>query len=154
MHLRVLHTKTNRSVHPATCHSFIFPPHPPWGRLNTYVDRTERFVTHLVTCLKFQDCVSKNIADSFQTNNTKPFKIPEAKNSEQYKNCFFEITVAEWNTLDNEAVHAGFVDAFKAQHKKNISKDWECPPLFICRKALQRLPRIQDLGNIQIQRFR
>ena len=57
--------------------------------------------------------------DRFQTNNTKPFKIPEAKNSEQYKNSFFVRTVAEWNTLDNEAVHAGSVDAFKAHLKKN-----------------------------------
>ena len=52
MQLRVLHTVTNRAVHPAACHSFIFPPHPPWCRLNTCVDRTERFVTHLVTCAR------------------------------------------------------------------------------------------------------
>ena len=68
---------------------------------------------------QFQDCVSKNIVDRFQTNNTKRFKISEAKNSEQYKNSFFVRTVAEWNTLDNEAVHAGSVDAFKAHLKKN-----------------------------------
>ena len=34
-------------------------------------------------------------------------------------NSFFVRTVAEWNTLDNEAVHAGSVDAFKAHLKKN-----------------------------------
>ena len=52
MQLRVLHTVTNRAAHPASCHSFIFPSHPPCCRLNTCVDRTERFVTHLVTCAR------------------------------------------------------------------------------------------------------
>ena len=42
------------------------------------------------------------------------------QNPLQYKNSFFVRTVAEWNTLDNEAVHAGSVNAFKAQIKKNI----------------------------------
>ena len=33
LQLRVLNRKTNRAVPPATCHSFIFPPHPPCCRL-------------------------------------------------------------------------------------------------------------------------
>ena len=32
----------------------------------------------------------------------------------------FVRTVAEWNTLDNEAVHAGSVDAYKAHLQKNF----------------------------------
>ena len=40
----VLHTKTHRAVHHATCHSFISPPQPHYC-----LDRTRRLVTHLMT---------------------------------------------------------------------------------------------------------
>ena len=39
-------------------------------------------------------------------------------------------TVAEWNTLDNEAVHAESVDAFKAHLKKNKKKAFSGYPEF------------------------
>ena len=63
---------------------------------------------------------TKNIVEKYQTNNSRSFKIPEGRNTQQYKNSFFVRTVVEWNTLDNETVHAGSVDAFKARLKRNF----------------------------------
>ena len=68
---------------------------------------------------QYKDFETKNIVEKYQTNNDRSFKIPEGRNTQQYKNSFFVRTVVEWNALDNEIVHAGSVDIFKARLKRN-----------------------------------
>ena len=67
----------------------------------------------------FSDCISKNVVENYETNNSRPFKILEAKNSQQYKNSFFVRTISDWNKLDNSIVNAGSVDCFKARLRKD-----------------------------------
>ena len=58
------------------------------------------------------------LVDSKQTPQN-PLRL-QKQTTQNNINTLFVVyrTVAEWNTWDNEAVHAGSVDAFKA--KKNI----------------------------------
>ena len=58
--------------------------------------------------------------DKYQTKNDRHFKIPEGRNTQQYKNSFFVRTVVEWNALNNETVNDGSVGAFKARLKRNF----------------------------------
>ena len=71
------------------------------------------------TAKVFPDHVSQNPVDKYETNNTRPFIIPEAKNSKQYKNSFFVRTIQEWNRLDNSVVNAESVNCFKARLRKD-----------------------------------
>ena len=68
----------------------------------------------------FKDYVHDNKVEKYETTNTRPFKIPEAKNSPQYKHSFFVRTICDWDRQDNSIVNAESVDIFKTQLKKNI----------------------------------
>ena len=69
---------------------------------------------------KYKDYVHDNKVEKYETTNTRPFKIPESRNSQQYKHSFFVQTICDWNRLDNSIVNAESVDIFKTQLKKNI----------------------------------
>ena len=43
----------------------------------------------------FKDYVHDNKVEKYETTSTKPFKIPEAKNSQQYKHSFFVRTICD-----------------------------------------------------------
>ena len=70
------------------------------------------------TAKVFPGHVTQNPVDKYETNNSRPFKIPEARNSNQYKNYFFVRTIQEWNRLDNSVVIAESVNCFKARLRK------------------------------------
>ena len=63
----------------------------------------------------FTEYVSHNMVEKYVRKNSKPYRVPEAKNSQQYKHSFFVRTIPEWNILDNEIISAGSVESFKAQ---------------------------------------
>ena len=60
---------------------------------------------------KFKDCDTKNIIDTYQTNNNKCYKV-DSFNTEVYKNSFFVKTVCDWNTLNDRIVGAETVSSF------------------------------------------
>ena len=56
---------------------------------------------------QYKDFETRNIVENYQTNNIRLFKIPEGKNTQQYKNSFFFVrTVDAFN--------------FKARLKRNF----------------------------------
>ncbi|MCP3851690.1 MAG: hypothetical protein GY694_15840 [Gammaproteobacteria bacterium] len=63
----------------------------------------------------FDNCISKNIVTKFQNQNSRSFKIPDYKGTEQYKNSFFVRTIPEWNGLPDQSVTAESLAAFKSR---------------------------------------
>ena len=75
---------------------------------------------------KYKGYETKDKVESYQTNNTRSFKHPEGRNTQQYRTHFLSELV-EYNALDNETVHAGSADALKTHLKRNSKRPEECP---------------------------
>ena len=87
----------------------LIPAIPPHINLEQNINKRK------IKARTFDDCVSKNIVEQYVTNNTRSFKTPSNKGTDQYKFSFFLRTIPEWNGLANHIVTAGSLDIFKTR---------------------------------------
>ncbi|XP_070195592.1 uncharacterized protein [Littorina saxatilis] len=73
----------------------LIPALPPDKFLTPAASRRRRVIP-----TRFQGYESSNIIERQAVNNTRGFRIPTCK-TDQYKNSFFERTIAEWNQLSD-----------------------------------------------------
>ena len=65
-----------------------------------------------IRSVKYKDCLTNNIIDRQETNNTRTFIVPPSK-CNQYRNSFFVDTIVHWNKLPEDTVRRKTIDSFK-----------------------------------------
>lgn len=70
-----------------------------------------------ITAKKFENCVSKNIVESSQTNNNKCYRVPTSR-TDIYRYSYFPRTIVDWNHLDDRTISAKKVEDFRSSLTK------------------------------------